>query len=224
MEFTINDFSIALMEMIVNSKYMPNMNGAYTNKYGYTQLDSSKHSKRPEPRDLKHQIANSMSSSRVVSENTVTFDIGNEMLEKNFPYYHILQQAPVIRKRNKGTDKSKGSQMFVKDKGKRDYEQVYWNGKTFTKEYSKNVRGSRINLNKTSMHIDGQFINMEQNQYLNMHYRYIDNILNNDVVDQIALKFNLKRKRTEDSGLIDEFAMQEGTEVESVLKAFEGLI
>ena len=224
MEYTLESFSTALMEMIVNSKFMPDMKGAYTNRYGYTQLDSSKHKKRPEPRDLKTQIAYSMSNSKVVGENTVSFNIGNEQMEINFPYYHILQQAPTIRKREKGTNKTKGSQMFVKDKGKRDYEQVNWNGKTFTKEYSRNVRGSRINLSKTSMHIDGQWLNMEQNQYLNVHYKYLDNILNNDVVDKIALKFGLKKGRTEDTGLVEEFAYQEGVEVENVLKAFEGLI
>ena len=34
----------------------------------------------------------------------------------------------------------------------------------------------------------------------------------------------MKRKRTQDSGLIDEFAYQEDTDVESVLQAFDTLL
>lgn len=227
MEYSITAFTNKLIELFVSSPNMPNMKGVYTNKYGSTQLDSSKHKKRPEPRDLKSQIERSMNTTMAMDlngEGQISFNIGNEFMELNFPYYHILQQAPVIRKKDKGTTKTKGSQMFEKDKAKRDYEQVHWNGKTFTKEYQKNVRGGRLNLNKTSMHIDGQFLNMEQNQYLNVHYKYIDNILNKDVVDQLAATFGMKRQRTKDSGLIDEFAFQEDTDVETVLQAFGSML
>lgn len=224
MEYSITAFTNKLIELFVNSQSMPNMGGAYTNKYGITQLDSSKHKKRPEPRDLKSQIERSMNSTMSISgSNMVSFDLGNEFMEMNFPYYHILQQAPVIRKKDKGTNKSKGSQMFIKDKTKRDYEKLHWNGKTFSKEYSRNVRGNRLNLNKTSLHIDGQFLNMEQNQYLNIHYKYIDNILNKDVVDQLALAFGMRRKRTQNSGLIDDYATTLNVDIDTVLRAFESL-
>lgn len=224
MEYTLAEFTNRLIELFVNSPHMPNMGGEYTNKYGYTQKDSSKHSKRPTPRDLKTRIEESMKSSKLGSENTYTFDIGNEEMERNFPYYHILQQAPVIRKAYRGTKKSKGSQMYEKDLGKRDYEKVHWNGKTFSKEYSKNVRGKRLNLNNTTMHIDGQFINEQSAQYLNTHYKYIDTILNVDVVDTLAKEFGMKRGRTQDTGLIDEFANQEGTSVENILEIFESFM
>ena len=227
MEYSITAFTNKLIELFVNSKYMPNMKGAYTNKYGITQLDSSKHKSRPEPRDLKNQIERSMNTTMAMDlngEGQISFNIGNEFMELNFPYYHILQQAPVIRKKDQGTTKTKGSLMYEKDKAKRDYEQVHWNGKTFTKEYEKNVRGSRVNLYKTSLHIDGQFLNMEQKQYLNIHYKYIDNILNKDVVDQLAAIFGMKRKRTEDTGFIDEFAYQLDTDTATVLKAFDSLL
>ena len=227
MEYTITAFTNKLIDLFVRSPNMPDMKGAYTNKYGWTQLDSSKHKKRPEPRDLRSQIERSMNTTMAMDLNgqgQISFNIGNEFMEINFPYYHILQQAPTIRKKGKGTAKTKGSQMFEKDKGKRDYEKVHWNGKTFAKEYDRNVRGGRLNLNNTSMHIDGQFLNMEQNQYLNMRYKYIDTILDNDVVDQLALYFGMKRKRTQDSGLIDEFAYQVDTDVESVLQAFDTLL
>ena len=225
--FTLSAFANKLIDLFIKSPNMPDMKGAYTNKYGWTQLDSSKHKKRPEPRDLRSQIDRSMNttmSADLNGEGQISFNIGNEFMELNFPYYHILQQAPTIRKKGKGTNKTKGSQMYEKDKAKRDYEQVHWNGKTFTKEYERNVRGGRLNLNKTSMHIDGQFLNMDQNQYLNMRYKYIDTILDKDVVDQLALYFGMKRKRTQDTGLIDEFADQEGTSVESVLEAFDTLL
>ena len=32
------------------------------------------------------------------------FDIGNEYAEREYPYYHILEDAPVIRKKGKGTE------------------------------------------------------------------------------------------------------------------------
>lgn len=225
--FSLNAFANKLIDLFVHSPHIPDMKGAYTNKYGNTQLDSSKHKKRPEPRDLRTQIERSMNSTMGLSldeSGTISFNIGSDFMETNFPYYHILQQAPTIRKKGKGTIKTKGSQMYEKNVAKRDYEHVHWNGKTFTKEYEKNVRGGRINLNKTSMHIDGQFLNMEQNQYLNMHYKYIDTILDNDVVDQLASTFGMKRRRTQDSGLIDEFAYQEDTDVATVLKAFESFM
>lgn len=214
--FSLSAFANKLIDLFVHSQHMPDMGGAYTNKYGNTEEDSSKHKKRPEPRDLRTQIERSMNTSMGLYlgyENTISFNIGSEFMETNFPYYHILQQAPTIRKKGKGTKKTKGSQMYEKDVGKRDYERVNWNGKTFTKEYSRNVRGGRLNLNKTSMHIDGQFLNMEQNQYLNMHYKYIDNILNLDVVDQLANYFGMKKvgaksQASESTGLEEEYAMQ----------------
>ena len=61
----------------------------------------------------------------------MTFDIGNEGAEETHPYYHILQQAPTIRKRGKGTKKSKGSEI-EKAASQRDFERVNWNGKIFT--------------------------------------------------------------------------------------------
>lgn len=226
-QFSITAFANKLIELFVHSPHMPDMGGAYKNKYGYTQMDSTKHKKRPEPRDLRSQIYSSMNTSMgltIDAAGSVSFNLGSEYMELYFPYYHILQQALVIRKKGKGTKKTKGSQMYEKDKGKRDYEQAYWNGKTFSKEYSRNVRGSRLNLNNTSMHIDGQFLNMDQNQYLNMHYKYIDNILDNDVVDQLAIYFGLRKARTQDSGLIDEFAYQMDTDVNTVLNAFDTMI
>ena len=222
MEFTLSNFAERLAQLIHSSKLIPDMGSFYTNKYGYTQSDASKHSKRPQPRDLRSQISNSISSSFVMGENFATFDIGNEQMEKNFPYYHILQEAPTIRKAYKSTVKTRGSE-YGKSAKEIDYERVHWNGKTFTKEYQKNVRGSRVNLSKTQMHLDGQFINEGSIQYLNMHYKYLDRIAD-EVANTLASEFNLKIGRKQDTGLIEEFAMQEGMTVENVLAAFESFM
>lgn len=227
MEYTLTAFTNKLIDLFVNSKQMPNMGGAYTNKYGYTQEDSSKHKKRPEPRDLKTQIERSMNSTMVMDLNeggSISFNIGSEFMEINFPYYHILQQAPTIHKKEKGTNKSKGSQMFVKDKGARNYEFVSWGGKTFTKEYEKNVRGSRVNLSRATHKVDGEFKNIDSSVYLNTHYKYIDNILNQDVVDQLALTFGMKRARTKNSGLAEELAYDWDEPIETVLDIFGSLL
>lgn len=204
------------------------MNDPYITKTGQEQKESVKHKNRPSPKDLKTQIENSMNFSKNGTENMQTFDIGNENMERNFPYYHILQQAPIIRKKEMSTTKTRGSQQYVKDKGKRDYEQVYWNGKTFTKEYSKNVRGSRLNLSKTSYWSGGKtsggdFIRPESKQYLNVHYQYIDKICD-ELAPIIAEEYGMKLRRKQDSGLIDEFAMQEDVSIESVLEAFDSFM
>ena len=219
MEYTISSFADRLVELFTNSKKMPKMADPYVDKYGREQSDDKKHKNRPQPRNLKFQIWSSLVYSKVQTDNIITMDIGNEHMEEYFPYYHILQQAPVIRKRGRATKKSAGSQMYEKNIKKRDYEKVHWNGKTFTKEYSRNVRGSRVNLNKTQMHLDNEWLNTGSNQYLNMHYGYIDTIAE-EVAHELAKEFEMRLGRTQDSGLIDEFAIQEGTDIDTVLEAF----
>ena len=223
MELNLNNFTERLMQLIHSSKLMPDMGSFYTDRYGNVQSDAKKHPNRPTPRDLRSQISLSMANSFVAGENINTFDIGNADMERNFPYYHILQQAPTIRKAHRGTTKTKGSESLYKNPAERDYERVHWNGKTFTKEYSRNVRGSRINLNKTQMHIDGQWLNTSSGQYLNKHYKYLDRICD-EVAQQLAKEFNIKLGRKRDTGLIEEFAMQEEVTVESVLEAFDSLM
>lgn len=211
-QFSVDAFRDTIFESLLNSPLFPYMRDSET--------DRAKHPKR-EPLHLKEAIRTK--PHKMGFENTAIFEIGDEQLESSHQYYHILQQAPVIRKRGKGTIKSKGSQMYEKDVGKRDYEKVHWNGKTFTKEYTKNVRGSRINLSKTTMNFDGVKINEESNQYLNFHYGYIDNILD-DIMPIIAGEYGMKMRRKQNSGLIDEFADQEGTTIEKVLEAFDSMM
>ena len=162
----------------------------------------------------------------MISENEYTFDIGNEYAEEHYPYYHILEDAPYIRKRNQGTAKTRGSQAKVEKLSERNYSFPTWNGKTFTQEYRRNVRGSRNRLDKVSHWVTDSkgnkvFVNRESNSYLNEHYQYIERMLNDIILDAIALEFSLKRMRTEKTGLEDELAMEWGEDVSTVLDIFK---
>ena len=220
MDFNLNDFTESIMGLFINSPLMPNMNGVYTNKYGYTQTDDKKHKNRPSPRDLKKRIEMSMHDSKMpFGEGGFMFDIGNEQLEQNFPYYHILQQAPTIRKAGKGTKKSKGSLANETHKSNLDYERVSWNGKTFTKEYSRNVRGSRVNHGRTTFKVGDTWYNTGANQYLNVHYQYIDKIIR-EIVPQLKDMYNLKLGKVESSGLAEEYAMGVDMPTDMILDIF----
>ena len=165
-----------------------------------------------------------------LDENTLSFDIGNEFAEEKYPYYHILEDAPTIRKRGKSTEKTRGSQAKVENLGQRDYNRVRWNGKTLSKEYTRNVRGKRLNLGKVShwaTDYNGReyFINREANAYLNTHYHYIEKMLEEyGILDQLASDFGLKRKRTEDTGLLGDFLAQgeEQSLIDEVMSHFGG--
>ena len=199
MEFSVQTFSARLYDLILESNQFPYMRDS--------ELDRAKHPKRS-PLHLKEAIR--QNTIKYSSGDIETFDIGNESLERSHPYYHILEQAPVIRKRNRGTKKTKGSQAKIEDVGKRDYERVDWNGKTFTKEYSRNVRGSRKRVTSVSHWTEDYagnqvFVNREANAYQNIHYHYFEDILNGGVVDRLAMEFGLKRKRTVNAGLDEEY-------------------
>lgn len=196
MEYTLDAFFNSLItQMGSKFPYMQN-----------SELDRRKHPNR-EPLHLRDAIMNSIVP--IHSFNSITFDIGSDVLETTHPYYHILEDSQVIRKRGKGTTKSRGSQAKVQDVGSRDYGRVSWNGKTFTKEYAKNVRGSRSLIGKSSRWVDNKFINREANYYENIHYHYIENMLNNGILDMLAQEFGLKRVRTQSTGLEEEFMLQE---------------
>ena len=143
----------------------------------------------------------------------ITFDIGSEYAEANYPYYHILEDAPYIRKAYRGTDKSKGSQDKVIDLGKRDYAKISWNGKTFSKEYQKNVRGKRaaiMGLKATRhMEIGGKdvLVARQANYYENTHYHYIEKMLEK-ITPILASEFGLKLGRTKLTSLEDDYEEQ----------------
>ena len=146
-------------------------------------------------------------------EPYIMFDIGNETAERIAPYYHILQDAQVISKshmktisksgkityENKSTKKSRGSQAFIQDLGKRDYGRVSFNGKTYSQEYKKNVRGTRSKVDKATKFIEqgGRriMVNRDSKYYVNTHYKYIDRILNEQlplIAEQLGIKMRVR--------------------------------
>lgn len=141
------------------------------------------------------------------------FNIGSDLAEEKYPYYHILQQAPVIRKKYKGTKKSKGSQAEIKVLKDRDYEKITWNGKTFTKEYTRNVRGQRSSVMRNATIVkrnaSGQklIINKNANSYVNIHYQYIDKILD-EITPLVAAEYNMKPVRKMKSSLEDDLTTE----------------
>ena len=175
-------------------------------------LDEKKHKHR-DPLHLKDAVFDNLVVVPSANGNVLTFDIGNETLEVTHPYYHILQDAQVIRKAHRGTTKSKGSQDLINDKGKRDYGRVSWNGKTYTKEYSRNVRGSRSLLEKAShWGTNGTsrvWENKDANYYANVHYKYLDRMFDEGgIAQKLANDFGLKLASKKSTGLKEEFNTQ----------------
>ena len=195
MDYNINDFTKRLRELM--ESYFP---------YENDSINEKKH-----PNRLGHikQVAFKDNPTETLSENMLAFNIGNAKSESEYPYYHILENAPVIKKKGRATDKTRGSQSSVYPLEKRDYEQVKWNGKTFTKEYAKNVRGSRtsvINHSTQYVRIGGKTfkINKNADSYKNVHYQYIEIMLSH-IVNTLASEFRMTIKFSS-SGLKDDYA------------------
>lgn len=168
-----------------------------------------------------------------VGENNRAFNIGNYYAEKEYPYYHILQEAEVIRKRNRGTGKSKGSQANVQTTKIRDYNKVSFNGKTYSREYTKNVRGARSKVDKVLapklMYVKGKYkIDRDSLSpyYVNKHYQYIDRILD-IVLPWVAEEFGGKMKRKVIGSLEEDYNYQQTHEenerymLENMLLSYE---
>lgn len=209
-EFSLTSFADSIIELFLNSSILPVSSEFYVNKNGISQLYKNKHKDR-QPLHLKEAISECIGQTRFTEQDLISFDIGSDKMESMHPYYHILEDTPYIRKKEQGTEKTLGSQAKV-EVGKRDYGIVSWNGKTFTKEYARNVRGKRNRLNKTSHWVtnskgEQEFINRDSNTYLNVHYQYIERILDS-IVDPLADLFGLKKARKIDSGLAEEYFSQ----------------
>ena len=192
-EFDIRRFVNAIrIDLYRNFPYMKN-----------EALNESKHKNRPlHIRD----VAFMNNPLEFITDDMYAFEIGNEVAEQTYPYYHILQDSEVINKRGISTKKTRGSQSNV-ELSKRDYGKVSFNGKTFTKEYQKNVRGKRSRSAKATRWIGDTKINMEAKYYLNVHYNYIDRILDT-VLPFIASEYGLKLRRKEKTSLADEYIQQ----------------
>ena len=142
-----------------------------------------------------------------VGLNSMYFEIGNDIAESKAPYYHILEDAQVIRKAGFGTKKSKGSQAFIQDKGKRDYGQATFTITNNSKgrrinpyyEYRRNVRGKRSLIEKSTHRVydeNGKLtkVNRDSKYYFNIHYNYIERNLE-WLTKLLANEFNMKLKR-----------------------------
>ena len=217
-QFEIGGFTNRLVELFLGSPLFPYMKGNYITKNGRVQSDMKKHPNR-DPRHLKTATRHCIYETMIGSDNMVIFDIGNEQMEIMHQYYHILQDSPYIRKAGMGSKKTRGSQAKI-EPAKRDYGRVEWNGKTFTKEYARNIRGKRSRLNSVSHWVeeDGQrkFINRESNSYLNIHYRYIDRILDSGILKDLAHEYGMKTMRKQDTGLGEEYMTQGETPLDII--------
>ena len=175
--------------------------------YESDDIKMMKHAKRPlHIRDVALGLP-------YMSGNMYIFEIGNDYAEENYPYYHILEDAEVIRKRGRGTSKSKGSQAQIEKLSQRDYGKISFNGKTYSKEYQRNVRGQRSLADKGTIRVVGADgvvyrINKDANYYKNKHYHYIERILNN-TLPWIAQANGLRMGRTEMSSLESDYESQE---------------
>ena len=190
--------------------------------YESDDMVEKKHKKRPlHIRDIAF-----MNLPISQNENSIVFEIGSDYAEEYYPYYHILEDAQVIRKRGKGTKGSRGSQAEIKELSKRDYGHINFNGKTYTKEYRKNVRGSRSRLGSATKVVvgsDGKVyrVNPNANYYANKHYQYIERTLNM-VLPWIAQQYGMKMGRTEITDLAGEYQTQESeNRIMNILSSFE---
>lgn len=216
MAFDINAFYGTLVDMFVNSPLFPNAPKYYVSSWGIQDY-KDKHPNRGGEK-LKTVAEECMRETKVQDLNSITFDYGNEKMETLFPHYHILQDSPYIRKKNEGTDKTKGSQRKV-EPSKRDYNIVSWNGKTFTKEYSRNVRGSRKRISEVSHWATDSrgnrvWLNRNSDTYLNEHYQYIDKTLDS-IVQDLASAHGLKVMRKKNTGLGEDYFAQFDKEEDS---------
>lgn len=215
MEFDITSFTKRIRELMYEQFPFEN-----------EDINQKKHAKRPE--HIK-DVAFKNNETMRLDDNTLVFEIGNPYAEEKYPYYHILEDAPAIRKRDRGTARTKGSQDKVAVAGgKRDYGRIDFNGKTFSKEYSRNVRGERnrrSNVSRWARDYMGRdyYINRDANAYENVHYQYIEKMLNTNILDTVALEFGLKRGRTQSTGLGEEYQAQQDEENQlvNILDSFD---
>ena len=163
----------------------------------------------------------------MLSNGTYVFEIGNDYAEEKYPYYHILEDAEVIRKKGKGTKLSKGSQANIEKLSSRDYGKITFNGKTYSREYQRNVRGKRSRSMKATYTIIGSDgvaykVNRDANYYRNIHYHYIERILDT-TLPFIASENGLIQKRTEMTDLSGEYQEQvENERLENMIRSIYG--
>lgn len=127
-----------------------------------------------------------------LGNNSYYFEIGNELAEEKAPQYHILEDAKIIRRPNKGTKKSRGSQGNIKDKKMRDYGSYLYRPRTQSKssefgkmeliqEYrqnqARNFFGDAEKAREYSERVKYHHEN-KRNYIENKHWKYMERILN----------------------------------------------
>lgn len=217
MEFNVRDFTDRIRQVLYDN--FP---------YELDSINEKKHKNRP--KHIRDVVL--MNNPVSYADEKAVFDIGGEYAEMAYPYYHILQDSEVIHIRGKSTKLSRGSQQEVSEKSARDYGIVNWNGKTFTQEYRKNVRGKRSRADKARV-VSYQTIggrtyrivsNLRSDYYKNVHYRYLDKILD-DNVESIAAEFGLIAKRKKITSLEDDYneslqIQKEDADIMEIMESF----
>lgn len=205
MEFTLNGFVDTLRQIIYdNFPYEPD------------DVNEIKHKNRQgHIRDIAF-----LNLPMAYQQDSITFDIGSDMAEEKYPYYHILEDSQVIHIKGRGTKKSKGSQDKITNARARDYGKVSWNGKTYTQEYKKNVRGKRSQLGgarRKAYYVNDEgvvfkfVVNPQANTYANIHYKYIERAIDK-AVPILEATYGLKHGRVKNVGLSEEYALQSNQE------------
>ena len=187
------------------------------------EIKEIKHAKRPlHIRDIAFMWLPNFQDGE-----SIYFDLGSDYAEEYYPYYHILEDSEVIRKHGRATKTSRGSQAEISELSKRDYGHIKFNGKTYTREYRKNVRGERSRVGtatKTVVGSDGKVykINPTASYYRNKHYQYIERTLN-AILPWIAQEYGLRMGRTEITSLQEEYQTQESeNRIMNIMSSFEG--
>lgn len=187
--------------------------------YENDEIKAIKHAKTPlHVRDVALGLT-------YMSNGQMIFEIGNDYAEEYYPYYHILEDAEVIRKRGRGTKLSKGSQAEITKLSDRDYGRISFNGKTFSREYQKNVRGARSRVEKATYNIVGSDarvykVNKDANYYKNTHFHFIERILN-ETLPWIAQANGMRMSRTEISSLETDYENDQSESlITSIMSSF----
>ena len=119
----------------------------------------------------------------VVSPKLQYFELGNEYAEEKAPYYHILEDAKIIRNPYQSTPQSRGSQAGVRPKAKRDYSVGTINAEgVITPEYRGSFSSGKRSYMQTYMKlVDKNYEKrFERSKFrYNVHYAYIERILEN---------------------------------------------
>lgn len=204
MDFDLSTFTTELRAKMFFR--FPYLQGRGTNKNG-----TPKHGRFNE--EIRH-VAFDTNMTIDYGDNIKIFEIGNDYAETNYPYYHILEDAPVIHKAGHGTKQSKGSQQYVRVLKNRDYgivsKKTTSKGKVYYKqEYrGKNYRGKRLfNLYEHSQHkvldLDTNVTTLRNDTsptYMNEHYHYIEEMLDK-ITDELASEYNMRKVTTRNSTL-----------------------